>query len=341
MSQAYLEDDGHSSSSYQHKLKAQHNHNPRHHINDPHVSTQHNNNHLRSGPQHDASYYQNCLVGGVLSSSIRWVLTPLDAVKCNMQVHPHKYPNFTGGLQMVFRQEGFRGLYRGFIPTVLSYSCQTGTKYMMYEWFKDHFNEMVGDEHAQAYKSLIYIAAAGSAEAIADVLMCPWETLKVQMQTSNSHPSASPPRLIPSMVSLFQRPQQLMSSLPPLWSRQIAGTMANFLTFEHSANFIYRNILEGRKEDYSTSAQLTVTFCAGYVSGLVSTIVSHPADSLISLKGKYPDASIQELIQLVGWRNLATNGLGPRIALTGSIIGFQWFAYDTFKTTMGMGTTGG
>ncbi len=272
-----------------------------------------------------------------MSSTIRWVLTPLDSVKCNMQVHPQKFPNFTGGLQMVFRQGGFRGLYRGFIPTVLSYSSQTGTKYMMYEWGKDHLNEWAGEENARAYKSLIYITAAGCAEAVADVLMCPWETLKVQMQTANQRS----PQLMPAMTSLFQRPYQILESLPPLWSRQILGTMANFLTFEHTANFLYRDILEGDKMDFSTSTQLTVTFCAGFVSGLVATVISHPADSLISLKAKHPDASIQQLIQQVGWKNLATKGLGPRIALTGSIIGFQWFVYDTFKSTMGMGTSGG
>lgn len=343
MSEAYLEENGNSSSAgfNPNKLRAQQNHNPHHHAKDLHVSVS-THQHL-SGAQHhhDSIYYRNCLVGGVLSSSIRWVLTPLDAVKCNMQVNPQQYPNFAGGLQMVYRQQGLRGLYRGFIPTVMSYSKQTGTKYMMYEYFKDHLNEMAGDDYAETYKSLIYITAAGGAEAIADVLMCPWETLKVQMQTSSAHPSASPPRLGPAMVSLAQQPQQLLSALPPLWGRQIAGTMANFLTFEHSANVIYRHILEGYKEDYSVSTQLAVTFCAGYVSGLVSTLVSHPADSLISLKARYPDSSVRELIQQVGWWNLATKGLGPRIGLTGSIIGFQWFAYDTFKTTMGMGTTGG
>lgn len=290
------------------------------------------------GPQHhDSSYYRNCMLGGVFSSSIRWVLTPLDSVKCNMQVHPQKYPNFSGGLQIMFRREGIRGLYRGFVPTVLSYSTQTGTKYMMYEWGKDHLNEWAGEENAKLYKSLIYITAAGCAEAVADLLMCPWETLKVQIQTAKG----SPPRFVPATIALFRQPHQLLGTLPPLWSRQILGTMANFLTFEHSTNFLYHQVLAGDKRDFSTSTQLAVTFCGGFVSGLVATIVSHPADSLMSLKAKHPEASIRELIHAVGWKDLATKGLAPRIALTGSIIGFQWFVYDTFKTTMGMGTSGG
>ena len=123
------------------------------------------------GIRHDHSYYQKCLAGGILSSSIRWVLTPLDAIKCNMQVHPAKYPNFSVGMSIFVREQGFMGIYRGFLPTVLAYSSQTGTKYMMYEVFKDSISSVVGHEEAHKYRSLIYVASAGSAEAIADVLM--------------------------------------------------------------------------------------------------------------------------------------------------------------------------
>jgi solute carrier family 25 phosphate transporter 3 len=38
---------------------------------------------------------------------------------------------------------------------------------------------------------------------------------------------------------------------------------------------------------------------------------------------------------------LATKGLLPRTLLTGTAIGLQWYIYDSFKSGMGMGTTGG
>lgn len=297
---------------------------------------------------HSSTYYAHCLLGGVLSSSIRWVLTPLDAMKCNLQVNPHKYPSFVGGLQQIFRQEGIRGLYKGFLPTVLSYSTQTGTKYMLYEWNKDQLTRWVGGEESSValqYRSLIYMVSAGAAEAVADILMCPWETLKVRFQTSTLSANGGAvvhPRLGPAVVALMQEPKQLLGAIGPLWSRQIAGTMANFLTFEHSVQNIYKyGFPHQAKEDLSPGTQLGVTFVAGYWSGFVSSVVSHPADSLLSLQARYPHKPLRQLVHEVGWRALATQGLGPRIALTGSIIGFQWLAYDTFKTVMGMGTTGG
>merc|ERR1711865_409353 len=122
----------------------------------------------------------------------------------------------------------------------------------------------------------------------------------------------------------------------------VIGTVANFVTFEHTVKAIYKHILNTKnKNEYSQSTQLGVSFAAGYVSGLVSTIVSHPADSLLSLRARYPDKSYRQIIDLVGWQQLATQGLIPRAALTGTIIASQWFLYDSFKTILGLGTSGG
>jgi solute carrier family 25 phosphate transporter 3 len=295
----------------------------------------------RETSEHDQSYYSKCLVGGILSSSIRWVLTPFDAIKCNMQVNPVKFPTFSSGLSMVFREQGLSGLYRGFLPTVLSYSSQTGTKYMLYEVFKDNLTAILEPEDALAYKSVIYVASAGCAEAIADVFMCPWEMLKVQVQTSNQFPR----RFGPALVAMMQQRHILggfpFGSLGPLWSRQILGTVANFYTFEHTVDAIYTHVLTQDKESYSRSMRLGVTLVSGYIAGMVSTLISHPADSIISLKARHPDKTVSQIVREVGWKRLATQGLGPRVVLTGSIIGIQWFVYDTFKTVMGMGTTGG
>src|SRR5579862_7806999 len=43
---------------------------------------------------------------------------------------------------------------------------------------------MVGEETAHKYRTTLYLAASASAELIADVLLCPWEAIKVRMQTT-------------------------------------------------------------------------------------------------------------------------------------------------------------
>lgn len=54
-------------------------------------------------------------------------------------------------------------------------------------------------------------------------------------------------------------------------------------------------------------------------------------------KGK----GVGQIASEVGMKNLMLKGLMPRIVMIGTLTGLQWWIYDSFKTAMGMGTTGG
>lgn len=45
---------------------------------------------------------------------------------------------------------------------------------------------MVGPEYATRCKSFVYIASSASAELIADIRLCPFETVEVRLQTTAS-----------------------------------------------------------------------------------------------------------------------------------------------------------
>jgi len=47
------------------------------------------------------------------------------------------------------------------------------------------------------------------------------------------------------------------------------------------------------------------------------------------------------MIEEQGWYRLCTKGLGTRVLMIGTLTGLQWWIYDSFKTALGMGTTGG
>ena len=78
-------------------------------------------------------------------------------------------------------------------------------------------------------------------------------------------------------------------------------------------------------------------------AGIACAVVSHPADSVVSLMGKPANKgkSIGQIASETGMVSLATKGLGTRVLMIGTLTGFQWWIYDSFKTSMGMGTTGG
>ncbi|KAJ6754552.1 MITOCHONDRIAL PHOSPHATE CARRIER PROTEIN 3 MITOCHONDRIAL-LIKE [Salix purpurea] len=66
-----------------------------------------------------------------------------------------------------------------FLVTVLRGACKFG----FYEFFKKYYTDLAGPENAAKYKTLIYLAGSASAEVIADIALCPFEAVKVRVQT--------------------------------------------------------------------------------------------------------------------------------------------------------------
>ncbi|KAG7093793.1 hypothetical protein E1B28_007438 [Marasmius oreades] len=294
---------------------------------------------------HDASYYSKALLGGALACGLTHAaITPLDVAKCNMQVNPVKYKGLVPTIKLLAAEEGSRGIWKGVGPTLVGYSLQGMFKYGIYEVFKDVYQNMAGKETSEKYKGVIWLAASASAEVFADVALCPLEMTKVKIQTSatGSFPTAFGPALA-EMSKLKAETRYPYGSLVPLWSRQIPYTMAKFFCYEGTVSLFYNHVFTKPKETYSTSTQLGVTFASGYIAGIICAIVSHPADSLVSLLGKAENKgkSVGQIAGEVGFGTLATKGLGTRVLMIGTLTGFQWWIYDTFKATMGMGTTGG
>ena len=278
---------------------------------------------------HTDEYYAKAILGGALACGVtHWGITPLDVVKCNMQVSPKKYTGMGMGIRLIMKEEGFAGIWKGWGPTAVGYSFQGAGKFGLYEIFKDLYSTQVGEENAYQYRGAVYVAASGSAEFFADILLCPWEMTKVKIQTSpqGTWPVAFGPALSKMWVERADT-RFPFGSLPPLWGRQIPYTIAKFYFFEKTVEAFYTHIFKAPKETYSKPIQLGITFASGYLAGVICAIVSHPADSLVSLMGKAENKgkSMGTIASEVGMTNLATKGLAPRIVMIGTLTGFQWW----------------
>ncbi|KAJ7449561.1 mitochondrial carrier protein [Mycena latifolia] len=299
-----------------------------------------------TGPvPHDLNYYSKCMLGGVLACGFTHAgITPLDVAKCNMQVNPLKYNGLFPSIRTLMKEEGQTGIWKGFGPTFVGYSLQGMFKYGLYEVFKDAYMNLAGEEMSNKYKPVIWLAGSASAEVFADIALCPLEMTKVKIQTSQNgtFPTGFGAALA-QMRATKAETRYPFGSLVPLWSRQIPYTMAKFFFFEKIVQLFYTHVFTEPKETYSKPTQLGVTFASGYIAGVVCAIVSHPADSLVSLLGKAENKgkSAGTIVSEVGFATLATKGLGTRVVMIGTLTGFQWWIYDTFKSAMGMGTTGG
>jgi len=217
-------------------------------------------------------------------------------------------------------------------------------KFGFYEFFKDFYANKVGEEAFAKYKGAVWLTASASAEFFADIALCPMEMVKVKVQTSPA--GTFPTSLNPAISAMLaNRPETRFpfGSLTPLWSRQIPYTMAKFYFFEKIVESFYTYVFTQPKNTYSKTTQLEITFASGYIAGVICAIVSHPADTLVSQIGKASNRgkSIGTIASEVGMKNLLTKGLGTRVLMIGTLTGLQWWIYDTFKTALGLGTTGG
>ncbi|CAF9909752.1 MAG: hypothetical protein GOMPHAMPRED_006857 [Gomphillus americanus] len=294
---------------------------------------------------YSAKYYMACTLGGILACGVtHTAVTPLDLVKCRRQVDSKLYKGNFEAWGKIARAEGFRGIFTGWSPTFFGYSVQGGLKYGGYEFFKKWYADLAGEEAAYKYKTSLYLAASASAEFFADVGLCPFEAIKVRMQTTIP-PFAGGTFSGWSTITAKEGTAGLYKGLYPLWARQIPYTMMKFASFETIVEMIYAR-MPGQKSDYSKAAQTGVSFAGGYLAGILCAIVSHPADVMVSKlnanrqPGEAFGAATGRIYREIGFMGL-WNGLPVRIVMIGTLTGLQWMIYDSFKIFMGLPTTGG
>jgi len=301
---------------------------------------------VKGDDKHDSSYYFKCMIGGIFACGLTHAaVTPLDLVKCRKQIDPTIYKSLGQGISTIRAQSGVSGLFLGWQPTLIGYSMQGFGKFGFYEIFKDVYKNMFGAK-AEKYKTIGFLLSSACAEVIADVLLCPMESLKVRIQTSK--PGIFPSELGPGFREISKEGVNgFYKGLVPLMARQVPYTMVKFGAFENTVMFCYRNIWTKPKNEYSKATQLTITFLSGYFAGIFCAVVSHPADTMVSkLNNAKSDgtsstgAAVRKIYSDIGFAGL-WRGLSTRILMVGTLTGLQWWIYDSFKTLVGLQTTGG
>jgi len=279
-------------------------------------------------------YYALCAVGGALSCGLtHTAVTPLDLVKCRIQVNKEKYKSIGNGFKVTMAEGGARGLVLGWAPTAIGYTMQGICKFGFYEVFKNLYGGMMGEENCYLYRTSLYLAASASAEFFADIALSPMECVKVRMQTS---PPGTFPTTLRAAFPLILKEEGVngfYKSLVPLWGRQIPYTMMKFACFERTVEAIYQYVVPKPRADCTKSEQLVVTFAAGYIAGVFCAVVSHPADTLVSYLNKAPGSGIGDAVKVLGFKGLWL-GLVPRIIMIGTLTALQWFIYDGVKVAL-------
>jgi len=148
--------------------------------------------------------------------------------------------------------------------------------------------------------------------------------------------------------------------LVPILLKQVPYTVTQLTVFSEYVNWFYAKGLKGltgnpeaSKESLSQPQQLCVSIVFGVVAGVTSSIVSHPADTVltkinIALKKQIaaeaaglprgPRPSPLQIASELGFRGLWL-GAGTRCVFTGALSAIMFLIYDSVKLAAGLPTS--
>lgn len=137
--------------------------------------------HLNPPPTPSIERFMLTPISPIACGPTHTAVTPLDLVKCRRQVDANLYKSNLQAWSTIYRSEGLRGVFFGWSPTLVGYCFQGGGKYGFYEVFKYWYGDKI---FPNANKTAIFLGASASAEFLADLALCPFEAIKVRMQTT-------------------------------------------------------------------------------------------------------------------------------------------------------------
>jgi len=287
-------------------------------------------------------YLKGALAGGICCSITHGALCPVDVVKTRIQLDPVKYnKGMIGGFRQVIAEEGMAGLATGLGPTAVGYFIQGWFKFGGVEFFKINMANSMSPQEAWDRRTGIYLLAAACAEFIADIFLCPLEATRIRL-VSNPEYASGLISAFPKIVKEDGIMKGFYSGFGPILFKQVPYTMAKFAVQGAAAEQIYSAIGADPKKS-SDSTKMAVSLSSGVVAGVAAAIISHPADTLLSLINKSEGAGgegsipvrLMRLAKEVGFKKLCLTGLGARCVMIGSLTAGQFGIFDTVMAMTG------
>mmetsp|Transcript_38207 Transcript_38207/g.57131 ORF Transcript_38207/g.57131 Transcript_38207/m.57131 type:complete len:310 (+) Transcript_38207:63-992(+) len=290
----------------------------------------------------DLTYYtKSALAGGICCGLTHGAVCPVDVVKTRIQLDPVKYNSgMVGGFRTVIAEEGVAALSTGLGATAVGYFIQGWFKFGGVEFFKIQAVKAMGEKKAWDSRTAIYLGAAAGAEFIADVFLCPLEACRIRSVSDPTYAS-SLPGVAARLIKEEGVVRGFYSGFGPILFKQIPYTMAKFAVQGRVAEAIYDSMGSSAAQCGAVT-NTGVSLSSGVVAGVVSAIISHPADTLLSKVNKAGaggDGSIpsrmMNITKETGVVKLCTQGLGARCVMIGTLTALQFGIFDTVMRSLG------
>lgn len=238
----------------------------------------------------DAVHFVQYLgAGGICALFSHTAATPLDVVKTRIQSDSDNDQGIIGTTKKIVEEGGIRALLTGANATAIGFFFHGALKYSVYE---------------STVHDLGPILAAITAEAVACLVLCPLESIRIRTVTSNEEGGDG---------YAYGGVLQLYAGLPPLFFKQAPYTVTQFIAYENAIPLIKSR------------------FIAGFIAGIAAATVSQPADTMLT-RINSPSNEHGDGMRL---QNLYT-GFLPRLLHVTFIVGVQFAIYDSIKRWCGL-----
>ncbi|KYQ91188.1 mitochondrial substrate carrier family protein [Tieghemostelium lacteum] len=285
------------------------------------------------------SEFLKCGMGGALGCCFTHVIVvPMDVVKTRLQTDPARYrTGMIGTMKTIVKEEGSGMLLQGLGATTFGYAIQGFFKFGLYEAFKREISGMFSKDFAETYRIPIWLTASSIAETIGDIALCPFEATRIRQVSDPTFASG----MIPAMKRIYREEgfyKGFYKGLSPIILKQVPYTCSQFVTYELTNSYFNKYLLETRniqKKDLSNSQQLTVILGTGAIAGLVASIASHPADTILSkINQEKTDGGVTKaignIVKRLGVRGLFL-GVEARCVMVTTLVTVQFLIYDGIK----------
>jgi len=286
--------------------------------------------------------------GALACALTHTLIIPLDVVKTRLQTDPQRYPNVVDGALSIAKTEGIQAFSLGGQATIAGYVWYGATVYPCYTFFKRTIESTLYTEAtAMIHINDIALIAGALAAVVASIGLTPMEACRIRtVAEPNKYRDIG---LLGTMAIISnENPsvgwRELYAGFPSLLTRQVLFGCIKFLAFERACEAIYQTFPDLTNQNNSAYAALGVTLAAGALSGVLSSVFSQPADSVLtyiaknSREGVNPNEQQSSIIQSA--RLMVQNegvgslfrGVGSRSLWAACIISGQFFLYDIFRT---------